>query len=365
VTLEPAAAPSASEESATAAMAVPVLIPAYNPDEKLLGLVEALVRSGFRDIIVVDDGSEPACGAVFAALERNARCRVIRHAVNLGKGRAIKTGLNHFYLAHGDAPGVVTADADGQHTATDVRRVAEAFQEAPQALVIGARRFDRRPPLRSLVGNTITRHVFRLLVGKKISDTQSGLRCIPREAVPRFLQLDGERYEYEMSMLIATKTGGIPVVEVGISTVYIDGNRSSHFNPLVDSMKIYFLLLRFFFSSAFASSVDFAVFSGIYFLSDNVLLSIVCARAIAGNINFFINRRLVFRSSANVAVAILKYYSLLVVLAGLASLAIGALSDAGVNVILAKALTETLLFIASFSIQRDYIFGSRGERRPE
>jgi glycosyltransferase involved in cell wall biosynthesis len=346
-------------------MTIPVLIPAYNPDELLLGLVESLIQSGIRDIIVVNDGSRPECGSIFAALERKEHCHVLHHATNLGKGRAIKTGLNFFYLMFKDAPGIVTADADGQHTAHDISMIVEAFLNAPKALVMGARKFDKKVPLRSLVGNTLTKYVFRLLVGAKISDTQSGLRCIPRYAIPLLLNLEGEKYEYEMNVLIATKTNEIPVVEREIDTIYLDDNRSSHFNPLVDSMRIYFLLLRFFFSSIFASSVDFLVFSVAFYLCNNVLMSIICARAVAGNINFFINRKLVFRSSAHVAIAILKYYSLLVAMAAVASLAIKALADAGMNVILAKALTETLLFIASFSIQRDYIFGGSTARTRE
>lgn len=345
-------------------MEIPVLIPAYNPNELLLKLVESLMQEGFRSIIIVNDGSDADCDDIFKALEKKG-CHVLHHAINLGKGRAIKTGLNFFCLTFKEAQGIVTADADGQHTARDISRVAQAFLHNPAALVMGTRRFDKTTPLRSLVGNMLTRYIFRLFIGKKITDTQSGLRCIPRHAVPLFMQLEGEKYEYEMNMLIATKTNEIPVVEEAIDTIYIDNNRSSHFNPLIDSMKIYFLLLRFFFSSIFASSVDFVVFSGIFYMSDNIVMSIVCARAVAGNINFFINRKLVFRSSAHVVFAILKYYLLLIALAVMASLAIQALADAGMNVILAKALTETMLFIASFSIQRDYIFGSHRNRHQE
>lgn len=337
-------------------MNLPVLIPAYNPDEMLLEVARSLIQHGVQDILIVNDGSNPECAHIFKRLEAMKQCRVIHHAVNLGKGRAIKTGLNYFYLTFEDAPGIITADADGQHQTKDILKVAETFFDNPDSLIIGARRFDKRTPLRSLIGNIITKYIFRFLIGKKISDTQSGLRCIPRNAVLRFIKLEGEKYDYEMNMLISTKTHAMDVVEEKISTIYIGNNKSSHFNPVIDSMTIYFLLLRFAFSSFFASIIDFIIFAIIYGLSRNILAGIVFARLVSGNINFFVNRNLVFYSKENVTVTIVKYYTLFVVLGGLAFISVRTMSDFGMNVLLAKIVSETLLFIASFSIQRDFIF---------
>ncbi|OGW46082.1 MAG: dolichyl-phosphate mannose synthase [Nitrospirae bacterium RBG_13_41_22] len=342
-------------------MNLPVLIPAYNPNEALLDVANSLIRHGVQHVIIVNDGSKPECDHIFKSLETMKQCRVIHHAVNLGKGRAIKTGLNYFYLTFNDAPGIITADADGQHLPEDILKVAETFRKNPDALVIGARKFDKGTPMRSLIGNIITKYVFRFLIGKKISDTQSGLRCIPRKAVPRFIEMEGEKYEYEMNMLISTKTNAMDVVEEEITTVYIGNNKSSHFNPLIDSMTIYFLLIRFSFSSFFASIIDFIIFAVIYSLSSNILAGIVFARLVAGNINFFVNKNLVFYSKENVTVTIVKYYTLFVVLGGLAFISVRTMSDFGINVILAKIVTETLLFIASFSIQRDFIFTKQKE----
>ena len=337
-------------------MNIPVLIPAYNPDETLLKTVESLIEAGFSHIIIVNDGSSGASLPVFKKLESMEQCHVLRHAVNLGKGRALKTGFNFYYLYFEDSKGVITVDADGQHLPQDVLKVKETFLENPRNMVIGSRKFGPKTPLRSLIGNVATKHIFRLLVGKKISDTQSGLRCIPRNAIRDFIRMEGEKYEYEMNMLISTKTNAIDVVEEEISTVYIENNKSSHFNPLIDSMKIYFLLIRFAFSSVLASIIDFIIFAAVYGLSRNILVGIIAARLVAGNINFIINKKLVFCSHSNVAQAMLKYYTLFVVLGGLAYLLIQTMSDFGMNVMLAKAVTESLLFVASFSIQRDFIF---------
>jgi len=215
-------------------LSVVVLIPAYMPDEKLVGLVADLIAQGFEKIVVVNDGCPPAHIQIFERIAMNRGCTVLTHAVNLGKGRALKTGLNHIYLNHPSAAGVITVDADGQHLAADAAKVAAAFGHHPDSLIIGARAFGKGTPLRSLIGNILTRHIFRFMVGKKISDTQSGLRCFARVRIPQLLRLPGEQYEYEMNMLIATKTASIPVREEAISTVYIEENRSSHFNSLFD-----------------------------------------------------------------------------------------------------------------------------------
>jgi glycosyltransferase involved in cell wall biosynthesis len=333
-----------------------VLIPAYNPVESLPSLVETLIRLGFRNIVIVNDGSGPEHEHIFTRLEEMDHCRVLRHAVNLGKGRSLKTGLNHIYLHLRDLAGVVTMDADGQHLPEDVLKVSKNFLNNPEKLVIGVRKFGQGTPLRSLIGNTLTRYIFGFMVGKKLSDTQSGLRCIPMSRIPSLMRLDGERYEYEMNMLVWTRTAQIDIAEEGIKTIYIDNNRSSNFNPLIDSMKIYFLLLRFSFSSLFASFIDFIVFAVTFSITGNILTSIIFARLVAGNVNFFVNKKIVFHSKEAIATTIVKYYILLVVLGSLAYLSINTLAGYGANVLAAKILTETVLFFTSFSIQRDFIF---------
>ncbi|MEJ2700163.1 MAG: bifunctional glycosyltransferase family 2/GtrA family protein [Desulfuromonadales bacterium] len=337
-------------------MKIAVVIPAYNPETSLLPLVEALLDRGLRPIIVVNDGSVPSCRGIFDRLAELEHCHVVHHAANLGKGRALKTGFNYCCVHFPEALGVVTADADGQHLPDDVLRVAKDFMDHPASLVLGARALTKGTPLRSRLGNLATRHVFRLLVGGRITDTQSGLRCLPKGVVPELLRLEGERYEYEMNMLILASKKRINIREVGIETVYLENNRSSHFNPLVDSMKIYFLLLRFSFSSLLASSIDFLVFSALYLVNRNILLSLVMARLVSGGVNFVVNKNLVFHSHERAQLPLLKYFLLFVTLAGLSFFSIKAMAGFGMNVIAAKVIAETVLFFGSFTIQRDFIF---------
>ncbi|MEJ2690212.1 MAG: glycosyltransferase [Deltaproteobacteria bacterium] len=337
---------------------IAVLIPAYNPGISLLGLVEALGKFGFRQIIVVNDGSEPCSSEVFARLEAMENCNILilRHAVNLGKGRALKTGFNHCCLNFPDLQGIVTADADGQHLPEDIRKVSEIFLQNSRALMVGARKFAKGTPLRSLVGNVLTRYVFRLLIGGNLSDTQSGLRCIPMQMVPGLVRLEGEGYEYEMNMLISAKKSRTPILEEAIATVYLENNRSSHFNPLLDSMKIYFLLLRFSFSSLLAASIDFVVFTVVYVLRRDILFAFIVARLTAGGVNFFVNKSLVFHDRERVAAPLVKYLLLFLALGFLSFLSISSLAGIGVNVLAAKILVESILFLASYTIQRDFIF---------
>src|SRR6266852_2454174 len=220
---------------------VAVLIPAYQPGEALLSLVKALAETDLATIVVVDDGSGPEFGAWFRDASACPRVLILRHAVNLGKGAALKTGLNHVLCELPHVAAVVTADADGQHHPEDVCRVAKAVAEHSTELVLGARRFQGGGvPLRSRLGNTATGLLFGLLVGQRLIDTQTGLRGIPIGFAPHLLRVTSNGYEFELDMLVLCKHLGVRMREVEIRTIYLDSNISSHFSPILDSMRIYF-----------------------------------------------------------------------------------------------------------------------------
>lgn len=338
-----------------------VLIPAFNPDDRLSHLIDGLINVGFGHIVVVNDGSSASCASLFEQIAGKDRCRVLQHATNLGKGRALKTGLNHCLLQFPDSLGVVTCDADGQHRVGDVVKVARVLRNNPDSLTIGARDFVANVPLRSKLGNVITRIIFFFLVGKYLFDTQSGLRGIPLRFAPWLVRLEGEGYEYEMNMLLAIRTQGISLVEEKISTIYLDNNKSSHFDPLLDSMKIYFLLLRFAFSSLLASVLDFVLFSISYALTKNILLSIFIGRFTIGPfVNYSINRNFVFHNRSRVSSTLVRYYLFATVMGICAFFLIKLVSTQYfISVVAAKIAVESFLFIVSFTIQRDYIFSQR------
>ncbi|MEV4703377.1 glycosyltransferase family 2 protein [Actinoplanes sp. NPDC049316] len=215
-----------------------VLLPVYQPGETLLSLVDELDAAR---VVIVDDGSDPAAAAVLdRAAERG--CTVLRHPVNRGKGAALKTGFRHIAEAY---PGedVVCADADGQHRADEVCRVADRVRETGR-MVLGVRRFAGMP-LRSRVGNTLTCLLFQAVTGRIVTDTQTGLRGYPGAMLGRLGSVPGERFEYEMNVLLEAARLGNPIDEVTIATTYLDDNASSHFAVVADATRIYWPMLRF------------------------------------------------------------------------------------------------------------------------
>lgn len=219
-----------------------VLIPSYQPDERLVALVQDLCAAApDADVLVVDDGSGPAYEGVFAEAGA-AGAHVESHPRNRGKGAALRTGFA-WIQEHREGLDVVCADSDGQHTPGDILRVAAAIR--PGAMVLGGRRFTGAVPLRSRVGNTLIRWAFRWGTGQRVHDTQTGLRGYPAELLGWLRTVPGDRFEYEFNLLLGAPDAGVAIDEVEIATIYLDDNASSHFRPVVDSVLIYApLLLR-------------------------------------------------------------------------------------------------------------------------
>ena len=242
------------------AVNVPVLIPTYNPTERIIEVVRSLISAGFERLIIVDDGSRPECSPIFAALADMPQCTLLHHDVNRGKGRGLKTGFAYILEHMPECSGVVTTDDDGQHSPEDILRCAEKMEQSGRA-VLGARDFtgDDVPP-RSRFGNNCTRFVFRALCGIRITDTQTGLRALPISYLPALAKLSGERFEYETNMLLYCKRHHIPMAEVPISTIYIEDNAGSHYHPVRDSLRIGLILCRCLLTSAAGLLAGLAVF---------------------------------------------------------------------------------------------------------
>ena len=234
-----------------------VVIPAYKPSPILPELVRSLLDSAaITAVVVINDGSGREFSAIFAELREIPRVTVLAHAVNLGKGAALKTGLNYVACNYPASAGAVTADADGQHSLADILATAQGLAATPQSVVLGARQFDGDVPGRSKFGNTITRYIMRAVTGQKLTDTQTGLRGIPMDFIPDLLRSKATGYDFELDMLVQCKYKNRHIREVPIATIYIDQNRSSHFNPLLDSMRIYFVFIRFAAVSLTTAGID-------------------------------------------------------------------------------------------------------------
>lgn len=338
----------------------PILIPAYEPGELLESLLDNLLQLGIRAIIVVNDGSSPESSSCFERIARLERVHLVHHAVNLGKGAALKTGMNYALVHFPNCCGVVTADADGQHHPEDIVRVAQRLREHSESLVMGVRTFGEQVPWKSWVGNRATCVLMRLMVGQNLSDTQTGLRGIPRTLIPHLLRVSSTGYEFELDMLIACKHQGYAIWQEPIRTIYLDGNQHSHFHPIRDSMRIYVLLLRFSILSLVTALIDNLVFALTLGATGSIGQSQTVARLIAMTFNYAGARRLVFHSRQRQAVVLPKYV-LLVICNGFLSYALIRLlhERVGMQTIAAKILVEGALFIANFAIQRDFVFTRR------
>lgn len=224
-----------------------VIIPAYKPDETLVTITDRLWAYGCQ-MVVVDDGSGEEYQKIFDKVRDI--CIVLHHLENRGKGAAIKTALTYIKNELWDSGLVGIMDCDGQHLPEDMMKLLEFAGAHRKALVLGVRTVGAEMPLKSRLGNKITRMIFRLVSGVKVSDTQTGLRAFDAEMIQKFLSVEGERYEYEMNVLMTCAKKKIPIEEVPIRTIYQDENNSnSHFRSFVDSVRIYKDILKFTFSS--------------------------------------------------------------------------------------------------------------------
>jgi putative flippase GtrA len=335
-----------------------VLIPAYKPEDALTLLVEELSASGqLSGILVLDNGSGPPYREIFRSLARLDGVKLLTHAVNLGKGAALKTGMNHVACLFPDSAGVVTADAFGQHSAVDILKVAAELTATPGQLVLGAREFDANAPFRSRFGKTLTRYLLRAVTGQKLGDTQSGLRGIPLQFIPPLLKLRATGHDFELDMLVACKDAGRCIREVSISTTSIGNRRSPHSNPLFASMRIYFVFLRYAGVSLSTAAIDNGLFIVSLHFWPSVLLCQGVSRFIAGTFQFIAGRQSVFRSQARIPAALLKCWMLVAFSGGLSYLLIqGFLRYTPLSVVPAKLIAETALFFFNFIVQRDVVF---------
>lgn len=322
------------------------LVPSYEPDENLKRVVDDLLRNNF-EVVVVNDGSSKEYDKYF-----NIKAKVISYSNNRGKGYALKTGLKYINENYKNYI-VVTMDSDGQHTVEDAIKLCNYVEDNPDILVLGSRKRNKSIPLRSYLGNSITRFVYSLATKMDIYDTQTGLRAFSDILVPYMLKIDGNRFEYEMNVLLNAKRNNIRIKELTIKTIYIDNNSKSHFNTIKDSFKIYKEIIKFSMTSILSFIIDYLLYILLIIFSKNLVLSNVGARGVSSLINYSVNRKYVFRN--NRKNSLINYYMLVVVILILNTMILSLLSLV-IDVYSAKILTELILFICSYLVQKHLIF---------
>jgi glycosyltransferase involved in cell wall biosynthesis len=344
-------------------MKATIIIPALNPEiEKLTTLVTELKRLGFDDFIIVNDGSNPEYEETFQKFAKEGEITYLRHAINLGKGAALKTAFNEFLYTR---PGrvAVTVDADGQHAPEDILKVASAGIEHTEHLVLGNRTGKSPQPFRSRFGNKISQIIFRMVTGVHVDDTQTGLRVWPGKLMLAMLKSTSMGYDFETESLLWGLQNNIPLKQISIQKLYFDDNRLSHFNPIRDSILIYWVIVRFCLGSITIASFDYFLFMLMYNWTENIPQSIIMSRAGATVLAFFIAKNLVFKEKSKNSIHQFIKFVILVALLGALSISItSALAWYWeIPVFLAKAMAESILLIVSFTAQRQMIFSRRLE----
>lgn len=300
-----------------------ILIPALAPGAELIDYLQALSDAQLGQLVVVDDGSGPDYAPIFALAAQIPGCTVLRHEQNRGKGDALKTGLRYFQELpdRSEYNGIVTADADGQHSVADVTALCRAMRGYPNCMT------------------------------------------------ERLLGCPGSRYEYETKMLILCAEEHIPIHEVPIETIYLNDNASSHFNPVKDSYRIYRLFfgtfVKFLLSAVSSALIDLLLFNLLIHHvfgvdTTHIFLATAIARVCSSIYNFLMNQKVVFASRGGTGAALVKYYALAAVQmlcsAGLVSLLTHLLPHTPT---LNKLIVDTLLFFCSYAIQKRFIFRNK------
>ena len=354
-------------------MRVCIVIPAYEPGGEFVPYAQEVLAAGLGPVLVVDDGSGPAYAPVFAALAEMG-CTVLTHEQNRGKGAALKTALR-WYGAHEDGcAGIVTADCDGQHTVKDVRRVCEAMEACPGTLVLGCRDFGPGTPARSATGNRVTSAAMRVLYNIDLKDTQTGLRGIPNGMHRDLLEVRGERYEYELNMLIYAKQRSIPYTIVPIETVYFNNNEGSHYRTVADSARIIHQLgsglVQYAMSAGLSVVVDVFVYCVLVKwlllglpLAPRLFFAAVIARTLSSVVNYTCNRRLPYVQNKKIGPTVAKYYCLWLAQLMLSFVGVwAACTGLHMDDMLAKLLVDALLAVASYQVQLRWVFSEKTPR---
>jgi len=357
---------------------IAIIIPSLNPDEKFVRVVDGMRSVGFSRFIMVDDGSDSNHKGPFAQFCDKPGFTLLVHEVNLGKGQALKDAFRFVADKLPEIEAVITIDGDGQHTPEDAVKLAERLKEKPGEITFGCRDFDQPGvPSRNKAGNKITSKVFKWLFGMKLSDTQTGLRGFPRKyLLPFATEVEGTRFEYESNMLLYMHDNKIPYNEVPIQTLYIEENKSSHFHPVKDSIRIYKPIIKKSTSLKYlgvallsvlidliAFSVLNKIFGSVSIISLQTFLTTGLARIISAVCNFGMNKKLVFDNKESVKQTGLKYLvTAICVYAASYFCCLGLFSlmaeKGGVGLIrtLVKACVDLIIFLINYQVQKRWVF---------
>ncbi len=309
-----------------------VLIPVYDPNEEIMDKFLEKLTKRFKNIVFINDGCSQKHDKYMKKIAK--KYPVIKHYVNLGKGRGLKNGINYILNNYPDAKVIVTADCDGQHSVKDIKKCGDMALKNADSLILGVRDFSQKlVPKRSKFGNVITRNVLYSFVGQRVSDTQTGLRAMSMDVAKKLIDVSGERYEYETNVLIETKTKQIPIKEVVIDTIYINDNETSHFNPVKDSIRVYKLFASYILFTLLAYVIETIIFAKTYNINSAfyiIPLFLFLSKIVSSII------KKIFNNHVNLKYVLINYLVSVVILSLISS-----------HVILIKVIVDVVMLVIS------------------
>jgi putative flippase GtrA len=342
-----------------------ILIPALNPNKKLIYLIDELNKKNIYNIIIVNDGSSNEYNNIFEEARKRG-CTILKNKINMGKGKSLKVGIKYLQNNIKELKGIVTADCDGQHTANDIAKVEEELIQYNQ-VILGCRNFkNKKIPIASKIGNKFSSLYFKIETGNELSDTQTGLRGIPSYLFNFALNINGNRYEYEMKFLEEMAEKNIKFRTIQIETIY-EKDRSTHFNPIKDSYIIYKTFFRNIISSATSAILDvflFMIFTKLIKVSSYIMISTIIARIISGLYNFIINKIWTFekKNSGNTFAESIKYLILFItqmIVSGAVTSLLKIASNGHISLLIIKIIVDFIIFIINFIVQKRWVFKKR------
>ena len=216
-------------------MKIAVIVPAYNCEKTIQKVIADLNNHFVDKILVIDDGSRDKT----AELARQMNTHTISHARNRGLGYALRTGFRAALRQKYDL--ILTFDGDGQHLASDIKKVKRAFERNPSAdVVIGSRLKDRKHwskfPRHRRWGNYFLTVLTNMAAGRKVTtDSQSGYRAIKREALQK-MNLTSHRMAISSEIIIEASYKKLKIAEVAVIPTY--GEEISNYRLLRDTLRI-------------------------------------------------------------------------------------------------------------------------------
>jgi len=338
------------------------LIPALNPDKSLTELINQIInkfevlndKKNQYLILIINDGSYSESSIkILKDINLINNVHVINNSNNLGKGAALKIGIK--FAKDNNFKYVITADADGQHLSDDIIKVSKAVEEKSDFFVLGIREFDEKVPLRSKIGNVLTRFIFNIILRKRIFDTQTGLRAFSEKYYELLISLPEKKYDFELSSLIAVARIG-DFYQIPIKTIYEPGNPTSFFRPFKDSSIIYFVFIRY------LGIVPLLVILEVFLITifNNIIgysIAFLIARLLSLIIYFLSMKQLVFRVEGSIKkqsgyFIILATFNILIFEVFLINLSI----TSNLLFIFYYMFIHSFLLLLNFYIQNKFIF---------